>query len=67
MATEVAATVIVVDSKGDVATRFYESFGFISLPKLSNRMFLPIGTVEKLDIQEFIHGDAEMFNRQRRS
>jgi ribosomal protein S18 acetylase RimI-like enzyme len=46
--SEVAASLIVVDSKGDVATRFYEKHGFLSLPKLESRMFLPIQTAQKL-------------------
>ncbi len=45
---EIAASLIVVDSKGEAATRFYEKFGFISLPKLPSRMFLPMETAEKL-------------------
>ena len=49
VASEIAASLIVVDSKGDVATRFYSRFGFIQLPKLSDRMFLPMATAEKLD------------------
>jgi len=48
VASEIAASLIVVDSKGDAATCFYEKFGFISLPKLSDRMFLPMQTAEKL-------------------
>jgi hypothetical protein len=48
VASEIAASLIVVDSKGDAATRFCEKFGFISLPKLSDRMFLPMQTGEKL-------------------
>jgi hypothetical protein len=48
VATEIAATVIVVDSKGESATRFYTKFGFVSLPNLPNRMFLPIATAEQL-------------------
>ncbi len=48
VASEIAASLIVVDSKGEAATRFYEKFGFISLPKLSDRMFLPMQTAEKL-------------------
>jgi len=45
---DIAATLIVVDSKGEAATRFYERFGFISLPKMPGRMFLPMWTAEKL-------------------
>lgn len=48
VAKEIAASVIVVDSKGEAATRFYEKFGFLSLPKLTDRMFLPMQTAEKL-------------------
>lgn len=48
VASEIAASLIVVDSKGDAATRFYAQFGFISLPKLPDRMFLPMQTAEKL-------------------
>jgi hypothetical protein len=48
VANDIAASLIVVDSKGDAATRFYEKFGFLSLPKLHGRMFLPMQTAEKL-------------------
>jgi len=48
VASEIAASLIVVDSKGEAATRFYEKFGFISLPKLPDRMFLSMHTAEKL-------------------
>jgi hypothetical protein len=48
VASEIAASLIVVDSKGEAETRFYEKFGFISLPKLADRMFLPMQTAEKL-------------------
>lgn len=48
VAGEIAATVIIVDSKGEAATRFYEKFGFISLTNRPNRMFLPLQTAEKL-------------------
>ena len=48
VASEIAASLIVVDSKGDAANRFYEKFGFVSLPKLPDRMFLPMQTAEKL-------------------
>ncbi len=48
VASEIAASLIVVDSKGEAATRFYEKFGFISLPRLPDRMFLSMQTAEKL-------------------
>jgi ribosomal protein S18 acetylase RimI-like enzyme len=48
VASEIAASLIVVDSKGEAATRFYEKFGFISLPRLPDRMFLSMQTAERL-------------------
>jgi hypothetical protein len=48
VASDVAANLIVVDSKGDAATRFYAKFGFISLPKLADRMFLSMQTAEMI-------------------
>jgi hypothetical protein len=48
VAAEIAAGVIVVDSKTESATRFYEQFGFRSLPDLPQRMFLPMATAENL-------------------
>jgi GNAT superfamily N-acetyltransferase len=48
VANEIAAAVIVVDIKNETVGRFYERHGFLSLPKLLNRMFLPIATAEKL-------------------
>ena len=48
VANEIAASVIVVDTKIESASRFYKKFGFLSLPNLHNRMFLPMQTVEKL-------------------
>jgi hypothetical protein len=48
VANEIAASLIVVDSKGEEATRFYRKFVFISLPDLADRMFLPMQTAEKL-------------------
>ena len=48
VASDIAASLIVVDSKGDAATRFYEKFGFLSLPKLDGRLFLPMQTAKKL-------------------
>ena len=48
VSNEIAASVIVVDSKGESAIRFYEKFGFLSIPNLSTRMFLPMQSTEKL-------------------
>jgi predicted GNAT family N-acyltransferase len=45
---QVASAAVVVDAKYDAAKRFYEHFGFLSLPETPNRLFLPIKTIERL-------------------
>lgn len=45
---QIAATVIVVDLKDEASKRFYEKFGFQSLPKLPARLFLSMTTAEQL-------------------
>lgn len=48
IAAEVAATLIVVDAKDESARGFYAKQGFIELPNITHRMFLPISTAEQL-------------------
>ena len=48
VANEIAATVIVVDTKDVKARNFYKKFGFLTLPNLTHRMFLPMATAEML-------------------
>jgi hypothetical protein len=48
IADEVAATLVVVDAKDESARGFYAKQGFLELPNITNRMFLPISTAEKL-------------------
>ena len=45
---QVASAAVVVDAKDEAAKRFYEHFGFLSLPETPNRLFLPIKTIERL-------------------
>ena len=45
---EVASFAVVVDAKDDAAVRFYRHFDFLSLPDMSNRLFLPMRSIEKL-------------------
>jgi GNAT superfamily N-acetyltransferase len=47
-AEEVAAAVVLVDAKNDQAREFYQRYGFVEIAQTSNRMFLPMKTVEKL-------------------
>lgn len=39
---EAASWAIIVDSKNDNATKFYQKFGFLTLPTNPTRLFLPM-------------------------
>ncbi len=45
---QVASAAVLVDAKDDSARGFYERYGFIRFPDQSNRLFLPMNTVEQL-------------------
>lgn len=45
---EVASAGVVVDAKDAAALAFYRKYGFLELPKVERRLFLPMGTVEQL-------------------
>ncbi len=45
---EVASAGIIVDAKDAAAICFYKKYGFLELPKIERRLFLPMGTVEEL-------------------
>ena len=45
---EVASWAVVVDAKDSVAQEFYVRHGFIVLPKVSQRLFLPMMTIAEL-------------------
>ena len=45
---EVGSWAVVVDAKDEKAATFYEQFGFIRLPKIPKRLFLPMKTIEKM-------------------
>ena len=44
----VTAAVVVVDVKNEQARKFYQRYGFVDIAEISNRMFLPMDTDEKL-------------------
>jgi len=46
-ATEIGSMAVVVDPLDEEAVRFYEKYGFISLPD-SGKMFLPMTTISEL-------------------
>ena len=45
---ELASAGVVVDAKDAAALSFYKKYGFLELPKIERRLFLPMGTVEQL-------------------
>ncbi len=45
---ELASAGIVVDAKDAAALEFYKKYGFLELPRVERRLFLPMGTVEQL-------------------
>ena len=44
---QLASFAVIVDAKDDSAKAFYKKYGFLELPKVANRLFLPTGTIEK--------------------
>lgn len=48
LSEQVASTGVIVDAKDEAARAFYRKYGFIELPKIEKRLFLPMGTVEEL-------------------
>jgi len=45
---EVASAGVVVDAIDSAAAAFYSKYGFLRLPKIERRLFLPMGTIEQL-------------------
>jgi ribosomal protein S18 acetylase RimI-like enzyme len=45
---QIASAAVVVDAKDDQAVAFYRKYGFIDLPKIEKRLFLPMGTITQL-------------------
>jgi predicted GNAT family N-acyltransferase len=45
---QVASAGVIVDAKDESATAFYRKYGFIDLPKIKKRLFLPMGTIDQL-------------------
>jgi predicted GNAT family N-acyltransferase len=45
---KVASAAVIVDAKDEGVAAFYRKYGFLELPKVTRRMFLPMATVEAL-------------------
>jgi len=50
VSNQIGIVAVIVDAKNEKAATFYEHFGFIKLPENNNRLFLPISTIQKLDL-----------------
>lgn len=48
LSAHAASTGVVVDAKDDSALAFYRKYGFIDLPQVERRLFLPMGSIEQL-------------------
>jgi hypothetical protein len=45
---EVASAAVVADAKDDAAAAFYRRYEFVPFADLPNRLFLPMGLIERL-------------------
>lgn len=45
---QIASAAVVVDAKDEQAVAFYKKYGFIDLPKIEKRLFLPMATIARL-------------------
>jgi predicted GNAT family N-acyltransferase len=45
---QVASAAVIVDAKDEEALTFYKKYGFLELPRVSRRLFLPMATIQQL-------------------
>jgi len=45
---QVASWAVIVDAKDEAAIAFYRQYGSIEVPKMPNRLFLPMATISKM-------------------
>ena len=48
LSRQIASAAVIVDAKDDQAIAFYRRYGFLELPNIAGRLFLPMTTVERL-------------------
>ena len=48
LSRQVASAAVIVDAKDDLAMTFYRKYGFLELPNIPGRLFLPMATIEQL-------------------
>jgi len=45
---QLASAAVIVDAKDDRAVAFYKKYGFLEIPKVPKRLFLPMDTIAEL-------------------
>ena len=45
---EIASTAVIVDAKDEAAAAFYKKYGFLELPRIPTRLFMPMATIDKM-------------------
>jgi len=48
LSKQIASAAVIVDIKDDRGRSFYQKYGFLELPSIPNRLFLPMATIERL-------------------
>lgn len=48
LSRQIASVAVVVDAKDEAARSFYRKYGFIELPQVERRLFIPMGTVGRM-------------------
>jgi predicted GNAT family N-acyltransferase len=48
LSKQVSSTGVIVDAKDLSAVAFYKKYGFLDLPNVERRLFLPMGTIEQI-------------------
>jgi len=48
LSQQIASAAVIVDAKDERAMSFYRKYGFLELPSIASRLFLPMATVEQL-------------------
>ena len=48
LSRQIASAAVIVDAKDERAMSFYRKYGFLELPSIAGRLFLPMPTVEQL-------------------
>ena len=48
MSKQIASAAVVVDAIDEAAVTFYKKYSFVALPGITRRLFLPIGTIQRI-------------------